>query len=205
MRRDNSKNQCRSTSISFEKQLDMRSIARHLAASAANIALVAGTSSALLAAGFLPKPEQPFAGVIDPGPNQSKLGWPKPIKAPDGVPHIVLILLDDVGFGDKAGHAVYETNAFGTTTSRIVSSVAVPSGAANIAIEFQPDDAMRAGTGRVLAATAIPENFAGTVKLLVNGQQAEEGHVCTSRSIRRRRRFRRPTRFRSNWPTESRQ
>jgi arylsulfatase len=83
---------------------------------------------------------------------------------------------------DKAGHAVYETNAFGTTTGRIVSSGTVPSGAAKIAVEFQPDDAVRAGAGRVFAATAFPQNFAGTVKLLVNGQQVGEGHVSASRA-----------------------
>jgi arylsulfatase len=52
-----------------------------------------------LAAEVLPKPEAPFAGVIDPDRTKSKPDWPKPATAPKGAPNVVLILLDDVGFG----------------------------------------------------------------------------------------------------------
>ena len=77
----------------------MRSITWRLAAGVAGLALLSATSSALLAAEVLPKPEQPFAGVIDPDRAKSKPDLPKPVTAPKGAPNVVLILLDDVGFG----------------------------------------------------------------------------------------------------------
>jgi arylsulfatase len=81
---------------------------------------------------------------------------------------------------DKAGHAVYETNAFGTTTGRIVSNGTVPSGTVKIAVEFEPDQPKEAGTGRLFAATGLTQNFAGTVRLSVNGQKVGESHVSAS-------------------------
>jgi len=47
----------------------------------------------------LPKPPAPFKGQIGLGAKDSKPDFPKPIQAPKGAPNIVLILLDDVGFG----------------------------------------------------------------------------------------------------------
>jgi len=65
---------------------------------AAGSAILAGISS-VQAGEILPKPETPFAGVIDADRNKSKPDWPKPVQAPKGAPNVVLILLDDVGFG----------------------------------------------------------------------------------------------------------
>ncbi len=47
----------------------------------------------------LPKPLPPFTGVIGPTFKESKEDYPQPIKAPDGAPNVVVILLDDLGFG----------------------------------------------------------------------------------------------------------
>ena len=66
---------------------------------AAGTVLLAAMASQAYSAEVLPKPEQPFAGVIDPGRAKSKPDWPKPVAASKGAPNIVLILLDDVGFG----------------------------------------------------------------------------------------------------------
>ncbi len=44
------------------------------------------------------KPEE-FKGVIGKTLADSKEYWPEPVKAPQGAPNIVWILLDDVGFG----------------------------------------------------------------------------------------------------------
>jgi arylsulfatase len=47
----------------------------------------------------LPKPAAPFAGRIGAFGMQSQPGWPQPARAPAHAPNVVLILLDDVGFG----------------------------------------------------------------------------------------------------------
>ncbi len=47
----------------------------------------------------LPRPEPPFHGQIGLSIKDSKPYFPKPIQAPKGAPNIVLVLLDDVGFG----------------------------------------------------------------------------------------------------------
>ncbi len=62
-------------------------------------ALLTGLPTTMLAAEVLPKPEAPFAGVVDADRNKSKPDWPKPVTAPKGAPNVVLVLLDDVGFG----------------------------------------------------------------------------------------------------------
>jgi len=46
----------------------------------------------------LPVPPQPFAGKIGADIASSTPVFPKPVKAPDGAPNVVLILTDDVGF-----------------------------------------------------------------------------------------------------------
>jgi arylsulfatase len=66
---------------------------------AAGAAFLTGLSAHALAAEVLPKAEAPFAGVIDSDRNKSKPDWPKSVTAPKGAPNVVLILLDDVGFG----------------------------------------------------------------------------------------------------------
>ena len=47
----------------------------------------------------LPISEAPFAGKIGETYVDSIAAWPERVAAPDGAPNIVLILLDDVGFG----------------------------------------------------------------------------------------------------------
>jgi arylsulfatase len=47
----------------------------------------------------LPKPEAPFAGQIGTTYRESRADFPKPIAAPAGAPNVLIVILDDVGFG----------------------------------------------------------------------------------------------------------
>ena len=47
----------------------------------------------------LPMPEPPFGGKIGKTYEDSVAEWPKLPAPPDGAPNVVIILLDDVGFG----------------------------------------------------------------------------------------------------------
>ncbi len=47
----------------------------------------------------LPFPAPKFEGVIGPTYKESKEAWPKLPTAPEGAPNVVVIMLDDVGFG----------------------------------------------------------------------------------------------------------
>jgi arylsulfatase A-like enzyme len=47
----------------------------------------------------LVRPDPPFSGTVAPKREGSRPAWPEQVKAPAGAPNIVLILLDDVGFG----------------------------------------------------------------------------------------------------------
>ena len=47
----------------------------------------------------LPLPESKFQGVIGKSYIDSKPDWPKVPTPPEGAPNVVVILLDDVGFG----------------------------------------------------------------------------------------------------------
>jgi len=62
----------------------------------AAIALLGGNASAQE---VLPVSPAPFKGQIGLSVKDSKSDFPKPIEAPKGEPNIVLILLDDVGYG----------------------------------------------------------------------------------------------------------
>jgi arylsulfatase len=64
----------------------------------ASLALGAAFASAARAQDVLPKPEQPFKGVIKETAAQSTPDFPKPLEAPAGAPNVLLILTDDVGF-----------------------------------------------------------------------------------------------------------
>ena len=68
---------------------------------AINSVLAAGTifSSGASAQEVLPVPPEPFKGQIGLSAKDSKSDFPKPVIAPKGAPNIVLVLLDDVGFG----------------------------------------------------------------------------------------------------------
>jgi arylsulfatase len=47
----------------------------------------------------LPRPSPPFRGRIGLRAKDSKSDFPQPVKAPAGSPNVLLVLLDDVGFG----------------------------------------------------------------------------------------------------------
>ena len=47
----------------------------------------------------LPKPDPAFKGKIGETYKDSTPDYPQPVKAPKGAPNVLLILLDDVGFG----------------------------------------------------------------------------------------------------------
>ncbi len=47
----------------------------------------------------LPKPDPAFKGKIGETYKDSTPSYPLPVKAPKGSPNVLLILLDDVGFG----------------------------------------------------------------------------------------------------------
>lgn len=47
----------------------------------------------------LPMPDPPFAGKIGATYKDSRPDFPKQTHAPKGAPNVLLILLDDVGFG----------------------------------------------------------------------------------------------------------
>ena len=47
----------------------------------------------------IPRPSPPFKGTIGKTFEESKQDFPQPFKAPKGAPNVVVILLDDVGFG----------------------------------------------------------------------------------------------------------
>ncbi len=57
----------------------------------------------------LPPPEAPFTGRVDVNRDKSVPAWPHGPVAPAGAPNVVLILLDDIGFG--------ATSAFGGPVS----------------------------------------------------------------------------------------
>ena len=66
--------------------------------SLALLALVTVQTGAI-AQEVLPRPEQPFGGFISRKAKDSVKDFPKEVTAPKGVPNILLILTDDVGFG----------------------------------------------------------------------------------------------------------
>ncbi len=68
---------------------------------AAGSVLAAGAlfSGGTSAQEVLPAPPAPFKGEIGLSVKDSKSDFPRPVQAPKGAPNIVLVLLDDVGFG----------------------------------------------------------------------------------------------------------
>jgi arylsulfatase len=57
------------------------------------------TQSSVLAQEVLPQPEPSFQGRIGLTYQDSTPDFPKPVQAPEGAPNVLIILLDDVGFG----------------------------------------------------------------------------------------------------------
>jgi arylsulfatase A-like enzyme len=51
---------------------------------------------------ILPIPDRPFKGVADRTLAGSVADFPIPVQAPDGAPNILLVLVDDAGFGNAA-------------------------------------------------------------------------------------------------------
>jgi hypothetical protein len=65
----------------------------------AAVVWLGGQAGAVPAEEVLPKPPAPFKGKIDISRDQSTPDWPQKVSAPAGAPNILLVLLDDVGFG----------------------------------------------------------------------------------------------------------
>ncbi len=68
-------------------------------AAIAGLAFCAAINSHLLAQEVLPAPPPPFKGSIGLSVKDSKSDFPEMVKAPEGAPNVVVILLDDVGYG----------------------------------------------------------------------------------------------------------
>lgn len=60
---------------------------------------IIGFGSSANAQEVLPHPQPPFKGTIGLTARESKPDFPKAVEAPKGAPNVLLILLDDVGFG----------------------------------------------------------------------------------------------------------
>ncbi|QGM46415.1 arylsulfatase [Methylocystis heyeri] len=56
-------------------------------------------SSRVQAEETLPKPEPATAAILDPSRDATPAAWPTAVKANEGAPNVVLVLLDDAGFG----------------------------------------------------------------------------------------------------------
>ena len=50
----------------------------------------------------LPRPPQPFEGVAKRTLEGSVASFTQPVKAPEGAPNILLVLIDDAGFGNPS-------------------------------------------------------------------------------------------------------
>ena len=58
-----------------------------------------GLAKGAAAQDVLPVPPAPFKGQIGLSAQDSTPDFPRPVQAPTGAPNVVLVLLDDVGFG----------------------------------------------------------------------------------------------------------
>jgi hypothetical protein len=56
-------------------------------------------TGAVSAQGVLPKPQVPFKGHINLDAKNSEMDFPKAVTPPKGAPNVLLVMLDDVGFG----------------------------------------------------------------------------------------------------------
>jgi arylsulfatase len=67
--------------------------------SAIALTLVAGMNQVVIADDVLPRPEPQFKGKIGETYKDSKPDFPKEVSAPKGAPNVVVIVIDDLGFG----------------------------------------------------------------------------------------------------------
>ncbi len=83
------------------KELTGAKLQRTAAGAVAGSMLAAGTflAGGVSAQEVLPVPPAPFKGSIGLSVKDSKSDFPMPVQAPKGAPNVVVILLDDVGFG----------------------------------------------------------------------------------------------------------
>src|SRR5262249_61673405 len=63
------------------------------------ILFIVATGLHAIAQEVLPPPPAPFTGQIGLSYKDSKPDFPQPLHAPKGAPNILLVLLDDVGYG----------------------------------------------------------------------------------------------------------
>src|SRR5690348_14348988 len=50
----------------------------------------------------IPTPTPPFAGFIEPNYVNSTPGWSPTVMPPEGAPNVLLVLIDDAGFGSNS-------------------------------------------------------------------------------------------------------
>ena len=72
------------------------------AASAACLLLACLLPGAARGQDVLPRPEPPFEGVVERTLAGSKPEWRKPVAAPRGAPNVLVVLIDDAGFGNPS-------------------------------------------------------------------------------------------------------
>src|SRR5262252_799098 len=65
-------------------------------------AVVIFLASTALAEDALPRPDRPFRGVADRTLAGSRPDYPHAVRAPAGAPNILLVLIDDAGFGNPS-------------------------------------------------------------------------------------------------------
>ena len=63
------------------------------------VTFTAGCVVPALSQEISPKSEPAFKGIIGKTYKESKADFPKPLQAPAGAPNMLIVLLDDVGFG----------------------------------------------------------------------------------------------------------
>src|SRR3974377_885461 len=84
---------------SWTRKTKMKSISKSNIQAALFVVAVLSCGGEALAQELLPALAPPFKGQIGLSYKDSKPDFPKPIEAPKGAPNVLLVLLDDVGYG----------------------------------------------------------------------------------------------------------